>query len=415
MRILIAFVDKWAAVDEPSQLGRIAQSRALVRLGLVDRAWARLQELAESDTAAIEVLILTTELFLARQWTKRARTTLERGLVRFPDHSALQVLWDRLSEPATEPDLAGLADDCNDVSTLITAAHHLIATGTHTKARHLLDRAARIAPDNERVSDMLWGLDGDFSLDTPLAELVRVHGPELLPLANFDDDPEHTESASPEDLRATEDREVEPGNFPALFRNQEPQTEFLPEGFLDEQEEVTKISSMVNLSNLDTLTDATESEPEHTEIQRVIRHDPEESQPPTDSVFRLSGLNSDLETPELEDEDVIVRVHGDQEKTESPGLVSDVEHGVVIEPEPTSPPVTRLQPDESAKWAAPIDEMEIDHEAETKITADPMAIPTPRPPPNRRSSGLSWWFAALGVVFLLACTLLGASMLLQLL
>ena len=415
VRILIALVDKWAAVDEASPLGRIAQSRALVRLGLVDRAWARLQELSDSDTAAVEVLILTTELFLARQWTQRARSVLEAGLERFPNHSELQRLLERISDPATEPNFTEVTDDCQDVSMLAKAAHHHMATGAHVKARLLLDRGALVDPSNQRIADMRWGLDGDFSLDTSLSELVRLHGPDLSSLAEFEDEPDHTESVSPEALHAFEEREVEQGSFPNLFRNPEPRTDFLPDGFDDVHDEVTMVSSMVNLSNLDTLAEPTESGPEHTEIQRVIRHDHEESQPATNSVFRLNDMSPDFDIPEFEDEDVIVRVHGDHKRVESNSMPSDMDKPLVISLDPTPSPANRLQPDECAEWAAPAQEMAFDSEAETKIIPVTQVMRPLRPGNTSvKTRRLSWWFAALAVVFLVACILLALGLMIRL-
>ncbi len=348
-------METWSQVAEPTPAARIAQARALVRLGLVDRAWARLQGLAEEDGASAEVLALTAELFLARQWPRRAREVLHRALRRHPDDDALKALWDRMSEPGTAPDLDAVEDDKADVPSLITAAHHLIAAGSHTRARALLERARRLAPDHPQVLDMLWALDGDFALDGTLHELVRRFEPGIHELADLDDEPDHTESVDATQIgpAPSHDREHR-ASFPTLFRDLEPGTEMYgAHGFDDASAEVTKVTSMADVGSMPTVHDG-DLTGEHTEIQRVIERASLLDDPSSDTSFDLSALQSDLTQPELEDDDVVVLTR-DETTLSEPGEREDSH--LVLQREPP-PPARRKgeppqRPDESESWVRP--------------------------------------------------------------
>ena len=362
LRSLIGLVEAWSANDEPSPVARLAQARALVQLGLVDRAWARIQGMVDAEGASAETLCLTAELFLARQWPKRARDVLNRGLKTYPDDPTLKALWDRMSEPATTPDLDAIDDEQADVSSLITAAHHLMASGSHTLARTLLDRAQKLDADHTQVADMLWALEGDFSIDDSLAELVRRHQADLSQLADIDDEPEHTESIDATQIGLPPEPEKAAGAFPNLFRDLEPRTEMLgPHDFDSVSDEITKVTSMMDLSSMDTIQDRTFSG-EHTEIQRVITHQTLGDEPEPELAFDLSSLESDLTSPELEDDDVVVitrREEDTQPDEEEPSKL-------VLDDTTPGPPATRKgaaprkQADEAETWILPQQELELD-------------------------------------------------------
>lgn len=357
LRALIGMVETWAAIEKPTAPARLAQAKALVQLGLVDKAWARIQDMVDQEGASAETLSLTAELFLARQWPKRAREVLNRGLADYPDDPTLKALWDRMSEPATTPDLDAVEDDHADVASLITAAHHLIASGSHTLARTLLERAQKLDSSNRQVADMLWALDGDFALDTPLAELVRTHQSDLSHLADLEDEPEHTESVDAADL--PDDRDKAGGNFPNLFRDLEPRTEMLGvHDFSHVSEEITKVTSMMDLQSMETLDDRTFAG-EHTEIQRVITRKTLGEDTTSENAFDLSDMASDLESPELEDDDVVVITRREDEDT----LPEEAENSKLVLDEPTPDlPASRggpgrQQADEAETWILPQEDL----------------------------------------------------------
>lgn len=352
-------------------MARVAQARALSRVGLVDRAWARLQGLIDDAGASAESFAATAELFLARRWPKRAREVLHKGLRAFPEHQGLKDLWDRLSEPLTTPDLDAVDDAAADVPALITAAHHLIASGSHTRARTLLERAQRQDPANLHVDDMLWALDGDFSVDASLGELVTRYGPDLGALADLEEEPEHTESIRIADVLPVEERD-KGGSFPNLFREQDPRTEMIPEGLFDDaSDEITKVSAMLDIGGLDTIVDQTFTG-EHTEIQRVISRATLVEAAASDTAFDLKALRSDLAAPELEDDELVVVTRRDDEDTTGPSGESSL---LVLERSESGPPTAdRRTGDEAETWILPKPD-----------PADVAVAPAPAPEPAPRS------------------------------
>lgn len=397
-RALIGLVEAWWAVDEPSPAARLAQARAFVRLGLVDRAWARIQGLVDAEGATAEAHALTAELFLTRQWPKRARDVLNRGLASHPDDHRLKALWDRMAEPRTTPDLEAVEDENADVPSLIAASHHLIASGAHTRARALLERAHRIDAENTLVADMLWALEGDFEIEGTLSELARRFGPDLSELADLDDEPEHTESTEIGSLGDDRDKQ---GSFPSLFRDLEPRTEMLGGHHFDEQsDEITKVTSMMDIGGMDTLTDQTFTG-EHTEIQRVItrktlteagvdkgkKGGAAVEDVESETAFDLAGLQSDLTAPEFEDDDVVVMTRKEEERTDTaPGADTVVEEKIVLDSEPP-PAAGRRQSDEAETWVLPPEDErrpkveKAEPKGSAKKTPDPKRSGTPRPPP----------------------------------
>ena len=413
LRGVIGLVETWSATEEPTPAARLAQAGALVRLGLVDKAWARIRDMVDQEGASAETLGLTAELFLARQWPKRARDVLNRGLAEYPDDPKMKALWDRMSEPATTPDLDAVEDDNADVASLITAAHHLIASGSHTLARTLLERAQRLDPANAQTADMLWALDGDFALDRPLSELVQEHQADLSHLADLEEEPEHTESV---DMADVPDDRTSSGNFPNLFRDLEPRTEMIdPHDFASASEEITKVTSMMDLSSMDTIVDQTFTG-EHTEIQRVITHAALGDDTDGESAFDLSDLQSDL-PPELEDDDVVVITRREDDVSEPH---PDEESKLVLD-EPSAPPAgrspRRQQADEAETWILPQRQ-----EPEKKKRPSPKRKkPDVRPLPDAtddafdniheafsppRSSLSVWIFAFVGIFALIVALLL---------
>jgi hypothetical protein len=160
-----------------------------------------------------------------------------------------------------------------------------------------------------------------------------------------------------------------------------------PSHFGTDEVEITKISSLIDLSSLDARSD-TSSAGEHTEIQRIIHMEPEVEQP--ESAFNLSTMASDLAAPEAEDEDVVVMTrHDEEDRTETePGRP---EGDLVVEEEPPVPP-TRQTDDEAETWLreAPVLTDDVDD-------ADLVDVAAPA-----STSANPWWLMALVVVLFLA-------------
>jgi len=355
-------VEEWSAHGEPSATAQLAQARSFIKLGLFDRAWARLQTLDGGKDP--EIAILTGRMFIARGWNNKARKAVEKALKRFPRNRILSELFDQASEPPTEPDITDA--EPGDGPAAIAAARHYMATGSLVKARAILEQQRKARPNHELISSLLWALDGDFSLDGTLQGISRRYGSSLQTLLpDMPDDPEHTETVSANDLLPSEDS----GAFPALFRNMEPRTEFYG-GLAGGDDEVTHISAMAGLEEMKTAPPETrDTDPgdlmpsnEVTEIQMVVRKDgameKDTGSGENNSIYDLATLPpfhvSDLDLgPEQEDADVIV--HTRREDTIDPDDADAVTQiGAVRLETETEPEIrTRQLNDEAATWAAP--------------------------------------------------------------
>ena len=73
----------------------LAQSRALLSLGLVDHAWLRIQYALSKPDHGVEADVMAIEACIARGWN-HAGALLDHALEHTPDASALQQLKERL-------------------------------------------------------------------------------------------------------------------------------------------------------------------------------------------------------------------------------------------------------------------------------------------------------------------------------
>ena len=98
-RDVIRLAERWAQQNPLPREASLAQARAFLSLRLMDRAWVRLRDLADSNSDDIEPLLLTAEMFLERGWPARARKVLQR-VKRIDDkHHALPDLEKRAAAP----------------------------------------------------------------------------------------------------------------------------------------------------------------------------------------------------------------------------------------------------------------------------------------------------------------------------
>jgi len=222
-RALIGFVELWSTYQQPPAAARLAEARAFLALAQVDRAWIRLQELAQDPDADVRVLTTAAELFLARGWPGKARQYLNRALADAPDDAHLQALWDRAAvpdQPPPAPQESRLQQVVQpDVATeLVALAERHLARGQRVVGRGVLERVLAAHPDHERAKDLLWALQGaSCTPDATLADLTERYAPIPLPLGDFID--ENTESITAESaLATTEPDDRGESSFPSLFR-----------------------------------------------------------------------------------------------------------------------------------------------------------------------------------------------------
>lgn len=189
-RLLIATVETWDEVGQPSARARQQQVEALLDLGMTDRAWTRLERLrqhpdAQGDPAC---LTLAARLYLAHGWPEQARHTLDTLRESHPDHPDLASLDRQLAHPP-EPVPADLPIEQTSRKVALQWVRRALATGALFQAGHLIDRCLARWPEDPSFSDLRWALSGRYALDEPsLRQVVERWGggatapPEITPL-----------------------------------------------------------------------------------------------------------------------------------------------------------------------------------------------------------------------------------------
>jgi len=387
LRAVICLVESWALQGEPTTNARLAQVDALATLGMMDRAWVRLQPMVDNPGANVEVLALGARLLISRGWPGRARKLLDRGFALRPGDSTLSELWDKAAAPATEAEEIDNPEGADD-QTLLGRAHFYIARGSFLKGKLFLERILKRTPDHRRAADMLWAMKGDYGLEpsVTLADVAARHGPDLATLADFSDEAEHTE-ASP---RGLVDLEPVGMGFPVLFRAQS-NPGVTPAG---ESTEVTAITSMAEVQDMRRAAEEhTETGREVTSVRHVIRHDTEVERDEVETAFDLSEFRAEmsLDYPdadvfaEREDDDVIILTRREDTDFGDPAT-TDVSGRVDLGPDLPTDVVGTL--DEAAAWASPSDFKE----------AETVLIPTPDDLRPHKRRLWPWWLAAMGIV-----------------
>lgn len=221
---VVRLVERWAETGPLPREAALAQARALLSLRLMDRAWVRLKELTDADPDDVDALVLTAEMYIERGWPARAKKPLERLVALGASHASIPTIQAAADQPPLEPPAnAREIEREGTPEQLVALAERFLATGSHLRARGILERIRRMAPGHARAELLLWGLEGDFSARgrTPLELagelLARDEAGDL-------DTAEHTdvgeESTGSVELPTTEVAvpESAAAPFPSLFR-----------------------------------------------------------------------------------------------------------------------------------------------------------------------------------------------------
>ncbi len=383
-RKLIRFVVAWSQLQEPTTPAQLAVVRAFVDLGMLDRAWVRLERVLEDELCGVEAHELAARVFLARGWHNRARGYVVKALEATPESPQLLALLAELSQVG--PDGEQSPDDDDSVESMAQRAHRAMCQGSFVRARALLERAKRQSAEHPRVRDLLWAMEGEYEAQEPLGELVRLWGPGLsqpLPdLLSFRGEPEHTVSASKNEVREVLGEPEAPMSSPAfqsLFRDLKPPTP-LPLGTPDASE-VTAVSTLRRLDEGAVPVGFATDSGEDTQIQLVIRKDDDSDDDTDIQPAPASGppprrASSDLGF-EDEDDDLIIVTRRDDDNLE-PDPTTDF--GMRLDYEQDRPSMAAAQlEDEGASWVKPADL--------------PTVPPAPRRPaePTERASGTPPW------------------------
>lgn len=171
---VIGVVERWRADGTPSVAARLAEVECLEALGLLDRAWSRLEAVPEAQAPRVQRLRLAARLLARREGGERARAALHALRAVSPKEPAVGEIEALLEAPPRPPDLPpALAP----LEVQLEAASNLLAAGAHVRARRLLDTLAWQHAGNARVEELLWAVRGEWALPpAEAARLVAHHG-----------------------------------------------------------------------------------------------------------------------------------------------------------------------------------------------------------------------------------------------
>lgn len=171
----VGLVERWRDDGTPTAAARLAEVEALASLGLLDRAWARLEALAEADAPRVARLRLHARLLALREGGARARAAVEALRQAAPKDAGLPDLEALLDRPAAAaPDLPP-SDAPLEVQ--LRAAAELLAAGAHVRARRFVQTLAERFGPVPPVVEMVRAVHGDFGLDDrETRRLLEQHG-----------------------------------------------------------------------------------------------------------------------------------------------------------------------------------------------------------------------------------------------
>ncbi len=381
VRMLIRLVEKWAELGNPTARVRLAQARAFLHLGLMDRAWVRLKEVGDNLGDDPEVLSLTAEMFIERGWPVRARKAIANALTKDPSNPRLHEQLRRSHQPPIQPPAnARDIERTGSPAELLRLAERFLCAGSFLRARSILEKLRRQRGAwSGRVEDLLWGLEGDFitGVEHPVTAATAVMA--TAPLSEVGEMTDLSEITAHGDAVAQDhehEHEHEEVAFPSLFRRVESPTPD-PGHFGGE---VTRISRLAQpneaaevLPSEETDAGATsEDVPMDTQIQVVVgkdsggplhrKRDPEDGHDLVQSLnlrrYRSSmgmgdlgpdlggtDLDSDLadfledeQYLEEEDEDLIVMTRRESDSSELPDDLEIPAGPIQVIERPMGPP-----------------------------------------------------------------------------
>jgi tetratricopeptide (TPR) repeat protein len=258
-RGVVRLVERWAQQGGLTQDALIGQAQAFMALRLMDRAWVRLQEARERGPDNVDVQLLTAEMFIDRGWPARARRILERIPVEDTGSERLDRLRQAAAQPpAQPPENAQEVERTGDAEALLGLAERYLAAGSFMRAESLLERLIREGSGTERVSDLLWGIRGEYiSQKQSTEDLLRELSPDdwlsewegidrTESLRAVEDTVHDPEAAARSLLGESGDRGDGRPAFPNLFRRDGT----IDDTTLGDEDEVTVASQMATVEQM---------------------------------------------------------------------------------------------------------------------------------------------------------------------
>lgn len=292
---MVLFVERWAAVREPTVAAQQALAAAYLHLRLLDRAFSRVEALADAREATPAMFALGVTILRLRGWPDDAQRFAQRAVERFPDEPSVSDLMATAREPWPHPS----PDPADPVAVAVAEAEQAMVGGHFVRAQVELQRFRREhSKRNTRVDELLWAIRGDFAMDVGLEHLV----PLLLPRTDASDTLVPVEDSEIGGAASTE-------AFRQLFRNLDMDDDGPDDPAL---EEATHITEMAGLAQSAQQGDPG---PSDTQIMRVVRRGRDDADAiETVLANTLSDLGvSDYARPDhLEDDSIVVVTRRDE-------------------------------------------------------------------------------------------------------
>ncbi len=338
-RLLISTVETWADRGSPTVNARLAQVRALLELGMTDRAWTRLRALPPGSGEEAEQVILQTRLFLEHGWPDRATKSLATLRELAPDHPDIPKLARAIAKErlGDDPEISGATMARRDALRLVRKE---MAQGAIFRARQLLDTFEKHWPADPSFGDLRWALVGDYRLrQTTLDEVASRWGG----TAAADED----EDTMDIDMRG---EAFQSAPLPRLFGDRRDEVSEVSGTVADDPEstaamyldDVLRAADGAPSQPTPEEDDAGDAEDEPTQLLRVMRR----SQGPSTEPGQQAPAPVEPTEMEFEDDDVVVMTH---DRASSPPVETRMPRAAAPMPERLPLPITQPYTDPGAE------------------------------------------------------------------
>jgi hypothetical protein len=167
LELLVQIAEKWKIKDTLPQRASIIESRAFIRLCLLELAWHRIKNVEHSK----EKLEITVDVLIHRGWMSKARGALVQLQSEHPKHPRLEEYYRAVRNGVQPPRNAENIIQKGTPSQMVALAQKFLYYGKSQVGQKILHRALQIDPQNQSARRLLWALRGDFSTSLSLVQL----------------------------------------------------------------------------------------------------------------------------------------------------------------------------------------------------------------------------------------------------
>ncbi|MEC7984691.1 MAG: hypothetical protein VX278_05980 [Myxococcota bacterium] len=213
--LLIQFALKWSQGRSITPVTSMALGRSYASLLLIEQAWEIVEAALETNPNDVNAHILAVDLALLQEKWERAQTHMEKLPAEHVRMSELEAKLKFL--PTVQISSQSLLKS-KSIDRRLEGVELLIINGQREKALVLMRRLRHIEPQNLRIQQLIWSLEGDFRFDGDDADLYTLIM-EVLGEEEIEVEETVVESFG------EEDEVTESSPFPVLFRGEQKEEE----------------------------------------------------------------------------------------------------------------------------------------------------------------------------------------------